>query len=79
MQSKMDPKIRDFVEAQKYKPKPKITVAEFMRSFKIGISFLQLLKAHNHEIWRKCVCGNEEDLRKTFVCSECGTVLFKPS
>lgn len=75
----MDPKIRDFVEAQKYKPMPKITVGDFMRSFNIGIPFQILLKEHNHEIWRRCKCGNEEDLRMTFICSECGAVLFKPS
>ena len=72
----MDPKVREFVEAQKIKPVSKITVAEFMRSFNVGISFL---KEHNHEIWRKCICGNEEDLRKTFRCSVCGNILYKPS
>lgn len=75
----MDPKFQDYIQTIKHKSLPKITEMDFMRSFNIGISFVQLLKAHNHEIWRKCVCGNEEDLRNTFVCSECGTVLFKPS
>lgn len=76
---KMDQKVREFVEAQKFKNIPKVTVADFMKDFKVGISFQDLLKDHNHEIWRKCECGNEEDLRKTWNCSECGAVIFKPT
>lgn len=33
----------------------------------------------NHEVWMKCDCGNEEDLKMTWICSECGAVLFEPS
>jgi len=55
-----NPKIRAFVELYKKKPMPKTTVKDF-------------IKAHNHEIWRKCPkCGNYEDLRKTFYCKDCG-------
>ena len=43
------------------------------------ITLEYLIKSHNHEIWRKCICGNEEDLRMTFVCSECRTKIFIPS
>ncbi len=74
----MDPKIREFIEAQS-KNIPKVTIGEFMKQFKIGISFQDLLKDHNHEIWRRCECGNEEDLRMTWNCSECGAVLFEPT
>lgn len=75
----MDQKVREFVEAQKFRPIPKVTEADFMRNFKVGISFQDLLREHNHEIWEKCKCGNEEDLRKTWNCSVCGAVLFKPT
>lgn len=40
---------------------------------------IKLIKEHNHEIWRSCVCGNEEDIRMNFNCSECGLVIFTPS
>ena len=43
------------------------------------ITLEYIIKSHNHEIWRKCVCGNEEDLRMTFKCSECGFIIFTPS
>lgn len=33
---------------------------------------------NNHEIWQKCECGGEEDLRMTFTCSGCGAVLYEP-
>jgi len=75
----MDPKIREFIEAQTFKTTPKVMETDFMKEFKVGISFQDLLKDHNHEIWEKCECGNEEDLRKKWICSECGAVLFEPT
>ncbi len=62
----MNKEIRDFIDQYKFKPLPKITVKEW-------------IKDHNHEIWQKCICGNEEDLRKKWICSVCGTILYKPS
>lgn len=49
------------------------------RALKARISLDKLVKTHNHEIWRKCICGNEEDLRKTYECSVCGNKIFIPS
>ena len=70
--------IQKFVEGFNKKPFPILTIGDFTDS-KEGIKLSELLKSHNHEIWRKCKCGNEEDLRMTFHCSECGAVLFTPS
>ncbi len=57
--------IRNFVDQYKKKPKPVLTVKDW-------------IKEHNHEIWRKCkVCGNEEDIRKNQHCTSCWTDLLK--
>lgn len=39
---------------------------------------IKLIKEHNHEIWRTCECGNEEDMRIRFDCSVCKKIIFKP-
>ena len=70
--------VQKFVEGFKNKHLPILTIADFTNN-KDGIKLSELLKSHNHEIWRKCKCGNEEDLRMTFDCSICGEILFKPS
>ncbi len=61
-------RIRDFVDTyrkQTTKPQPPITIRD-------------LMKDHNHEIWRTCKnCGNEEDLRKDTCCTVCGNDLLK--
>jgi hypothetical protein len=51
--------IRAFVDEYKKQPPPKMTIAEFV-------------KTHNRMLWRKCKCGNYEDIREKFYCSECG-------
>lgn len=71
----MKPEVRAFVES--YIKKPDYSILDLMKSPK-KITFEELLKDHNHEIWERCQCGNEEDLRKTWDCSVCGAVLFKP-
>lgn len=68
--------LRDFIDTFK-KPMPVATIKDFSNSGKLKLE--TLLKSHNHEIWQKCKCGNEEDLRMTFTCTECGATLFKPS
>jgi hypothetical protein len=73
----MTPEIKAFVDSYKLKPKTDFSIADLMSKPK-KITFEELLKDHNHEIWKMCDCGNEEDLRETWVCSECGKVLFKP-
>lgn len=60
----MDPKIRNWVNEYRSRLLPKLTVEDLIRD-------------HNHEIWRKCPkCGHEEDLRKSFDCSNCGTTIY---
>lgn len=73
----MTQEIKAFIDSFKIKPKVDYSIKEFMKNSK-KITFQKLLKEHNHEIWKKCECGNEEDLRMTWVCSKCGAVLFKP-
>ena len=71
----MTPEVRAFVDSFKAKPTINNTISDLMCSPK-KITFEELLKDHNHEVWKKCKCGNEEDLRKTWICSDCGEVLF---
>jgi hypothetical protein len=73
----MSPEVRDFVNSFAAKAFENYTIADLMLLPK-KITFEELLKDHNHEIWKACECGNEEDLRKTWKCSECGAVIFKP-
>jgi len=73
----MSPEVRDFVNSFAAKATGIYTIADLMSSPK-KITFEELLKDHNHEIWKTCECGNEEDLRKTWQCSECGNILFTP-
>lgn len=73
----MTPEIKEFVNSFAQKPVYNYTIEDLMSSPK-KITFEELLKEHNHEVWRSCECGGEEDLRDTWVCSECGKVLFKP-
>lgn len=73
---RMSPEVREFVNSFTEKPAGNYTISDLMSPRK-KITFKELLKDHNHEIWRTCECGNEEDLRKTWECSECGAVLFK--
>lgn len=58
----MSPELKIFVEGYKNKVRPKLTI-------------LDVVKDYNHEIWRKCKCGNEEDLRKSIKCTLCGKIL----
>lgn len=58
----MTASIRSFVEEYQKKPLPKMSIEEFV-------------KTHNKMLWRKCKCGNYEDLRLTFFCKECGKQL----
>ncbi|WP_418124293.1 hypothetical protein ACNFU2_06605 [Chryseobacterium sp. PTM-20240506] len=74
----MDSVIRQFVEMQKTLNSFPFNIEEFMICEENGIPIDELIKHHNHEIWRECECGNEEDLRKTFFCSVCGKQIFKP-
>lgn len=71
----MEQQIKDFVNSFK-KPMPVVTIKDFNNSGKLR--FDELVKSHNHEIWQKCKCGGEEDLRKTFNCSQCGAVIYTP-
>ncbi|AZA93016.1 Uncharacterised protein [Chryseobacterium nakagawai] len=74
----MDSKVRAFVESFRNKPAINFSIKDF--TTRTGqISFSKLLKTHNHEVWKRCECGNEEDLRMTWHCSQCGKVLFKPN
>lgn len=73
----MTPEVRAFVDSFKGKPLKHYLISELITS-KGNVSFETLLKEHNHEIWKKCNCGNEEDLRQTWHCSACGAVLFTP-
>lgn len=73
----MTPEIQNFVNSFKVKPAVDYSIADLMEKPK-KIIFEELMKEHNHEIWKKCECGNEEDLRMTWDCSKCGKVLFKP-
>lgn len=73
----MSPELKDFVNSFVKKPTINCTIEDLMAIPK-KITFEDLLKEHNHEIWRTCECGNEEDLRKTWDCSKCGKVIFKP-
>ncbi|MHA7822498.1 hypothetical protein ACVVIH_07020 [Chryseobacterium arthrosphaerae] len=72
----MESDVRDFVESYKSKPGKKFSLSDLVTRDG-SVSFSKLLKEHNHEIWKKCECGNEEDLRMTWHCSKCGKVLFK--
>ena len=58
-----DQRIRDFIEVYSRKEKKIKTVSDFH---------------NNHEIWRKCSCGNEEDIRMSYNCTVCGAILYKP-
>ncbi|MCX8533063.1 hypothetical protein [Chryseobacterium luquanense] len=73
----MTPEIQNFFNSFKNKPSVDYSIADLMENYK-KITFKELLKEHNHEVWKKCKCGNEEDLRMRWDCSECGAVLFKP-
>ncbi|PWN67629.1 hypothetical protein [Chryseobacterium oncorhynchi] len=73
----MKPEIKQFVESYRNKPKIEFSISDFKNTYG-NISFNKLLKHHNHDIWKKCSCGNEEDLRMTWHCSNCGKELFKP-
>ena len=33
---------------------------------------------NNHEIYATCTCGNEQDIRLSDRCGECGSVLSLP-
>jgi len=59
----MTAEIRAFVDVYSLKPKPPITVQEF-------------IKEHNHEIWRTCQnCFHHFDIRKEnqiTSCPKCG-------
>ena len=68
--------LRDFIDTFK-KPMPVVSIKDFQSSG--TLKFEKLLKTHNHEIWQKCECGGEEDLRMTFTCSQCGATLFTNS
>lgn len=73
----MDSKLSAFINSYKEKPVKQFTLSDFKT--KAGnVSFNKLLKEHNHEIWKKCKCGNVEDLRQTWHCSSCGAILFTP-
>lgn len=73
----MKPELKNFVESYKKNPPIELSISDL--TTRTGyISFDKLLKEHNHEVWKKCECGNEEDLRMTWHCSKCGKVLFKP-
>ncbi|HAY3533756.1 hypothetical protein [Elizabethkingia anophelis] len=60
-----DPRIRSFVELERQK----------MLNKKIpALTIQDIVKDHNHEIWRACTnCGNVFDLRKEldFECPKC--------
>ena len=73
----MDSEVSKFVESFKNKPVKDFSLSDF-KTQSGNVSFYKLLKEHNHEVWKKCECGNEEDLRMTWHCSKCGNVLFKP-
>lgn len=74
----MSPELKEFVLAYSFKPKVSLTVKELVEGDN-KINFQKLLKEDNHEVWRKCECGNEEDLRMTWTCSACGKVIFEPT
>lgn len=73
----MKPEIKQFVESCRNNRTIEFSISDL--TTRAGyISFEKLLKEHNHEVWKKCECGNEEDLRMTWHCSKCGKELFKP-
>lgn len=73
----MNPEIKKFIESFREKPVKQFSINDF-RTKAGNISFNKLLKEHNHEIWRTYECGNQEDLRKSWTCSNCGKTLFEP-
>ncbi|KFF26893.1 hypothetical protein IW16_06345 [Chryseobacterium vrystaatense] len=73
----MNKDIQAFINSYKNKPYRDFSISELVTK-RGDVSFDKLLKEHNHEIWKKCNCGNEEDLRQTWHCSLCGAVLFTP-
>ncbi|MEI7487651.1 MAG: hypothetical protein WCJ72_09625 [Chryseobacterium sp.] len=74
----MNSKLKNFVKSFIPTVNPIVTVGDFMKNQRTGMSWYALKTEENHEIWKRCDCGNEEDLRKTFNCSVCGAVLFTP-
>ena len=74
----MNEEIKKFVESFNSKTITDFALSELQTS-RGNISFRKLIIEHNHEIWKKCTCGNEEDLRMTWACSKCGAKLFTPS
>jgi hypothetical protein len=72
----MEEKLKNFINCFEGKGEKQFALSEFKTS-RGNISFRKLLVEHNHEIWKKCKCGNEEDLRMTWHCSKCGAELFK--
>jgi len=72
----MSPEVRAFVEIYAAKPTIQLSIVDVMKNPK-KISLKALIKEHNHEIWRKCECGNEEDMRVRWDCSKCGKQIFK--
>mgnify|MGYP003604045562 CR=1 FL=1 len=72
----MEKQIKKFVESFQ-KPMLVLTIKDFIQSGQIKSE--EVVKSQNHEIWQKCECVGEEDLKKTWNCSDCGAVLFTPS
>lgn len=72
----MEDRIKNFIKSFGAPEEKQFALSDFKTS-RGNVSFTKLLKEHNHEIWKKCECGNEEDLRMTWHCSKCGAELFK--
>jgi hypothetical protein len=73
----MNNQISKFVGTYQENKNKNLSISD-LKTSRGNISFRKLLIANNHELWQKCKCGNEEDLRVTWKCSECGAILFKP-
>lgn len=73
----MTSEIENFIRSFQNKPSKEFSLSD-LKTEAGNVSFYKLLKEHNHEVWKKCECGNEEDLRKTWNCSKCGKILFVP-
>ncbi|AZA49548.1 hypothetical protein EG346_15790 [Chryseobacterium carnipullorum] len=74
----MNSKLKSFVLSFIPTVDPVVTVGDFMKNNRTGMSWYSIKMEENHEKWKKCNCGNEEDLRQTWHCSSCGAVLFTP-